>query len=143
MCISLRILKTTFITLSLFSQTINWRNVVNDGHARPMRYEIKAFRAFLNEILLYKTVFYKLSDEDIKSILHPLRHPKFFGDKKLFPKNMTDNTKKLFINELMNESPESKSSGLKYMYREADPNATVYTFTNLLNFNLYYVTIRA
>ena len=90
----------------------------------------------------YSNACCAVSLSPFQPIPHPLRHPKFYGDQKLFPENMTDNTKKLFINELMNKSPERKS-GLEYMYGEADPNATVYTFTNLLNFNLYYVTIRA
>ena len=121
---------------------MTWKNVVQSGYARPMRYEIRAFHASLNENFLFTNDFCKFSEEAIETILRPNIDPEY-SDEELFPKNTTIGANTFFMNELMDESPGRESLGLEYIYGEADPDHYAFTFRNVLNFAHYYVTIRA
>ena len=56
---------------------------------------------------------------------------------------MTNNTKTLFISEMMDESPGRKSLSLEYIYGEAGQDDTAFRFESVANFAYYCVTIRA
>ena len=122
---------------------MKWRNVVDDGYARPIRYELRAFHVSLNETFLIKNDFCKLSNLESKRLLKPimnLRHSR----QNSFPEYLIPDADLLFINELLDESPGRESyKGLEYIYGEAGPDDVEFTFTNFLSFAYYYVTIRA
>ena len=105
-----------------------------------MRYEFRAFHVPFNETDLFKVNVHGLSGSRSIDLLEQLTTSFNITN---FPKLMTNNTKALFIDELMNKSPERKSSDLEYMYAETVPKSDEFKFRNVLNFAYYYVTIRA
>ena len=107
-----------------------------------MRYELRAFHAPLDEAFFFKGNFCMHFDQVIQSILQPIIDSKDSAQK-LYPENIKPHANSLFIDVLMDKSPGNESLGMKYIYGEAGPNDSKFTFTNLLNFAYYYVTIRA
>ena len=126
-----------------FPQTIKWRNVVQNGYAKPMRYEFRAFHVSLDETFFLETDFCGLSDHAINSKLTRLVPKPELDAGEYFLNHMTNNTKTFFIDELMDKSPGRKSLGLEYIYAETNSDVSEFTFENVLNFAYYYVTIRA
>ena len=126
--------RQTFFSILL--QSIYWRKVDYDGYARPIRYEIRAFHASLEETQLFGVNFCVLDDFQSKDWLN-----NFSVSPNVTVEGI--NAKTLFINEMMNESPRNESFGTEYIYGETGPDTNRFTFKNVLNFAYYSVTIRA
>ena len=120
-----------------------WTNVINEGYARPRRYEIRAFLASLNESIFSEIEVCSDSDQKIQELIKVFAPEPLISIERMILKYMTNKTKALFIDELMDESPGRKSLGLGYIYAETGPDVSKFTFENVSNFAYYYVTIRA
>ena len=125
------------------SQTITWGNVIHEGYARPQRYELRAFHAPLDEANLAVFEFCGNSDNNIKDWLKKLSPKPSDVNEDEYLMLMPSHTKTLFINELMDESPERKSLGSEYIYAETASDVAKFTFKNVSHFAHYFVTIRA
>ena len=108
-----------------------------------MRYELRAFYISFNQTYLCGENFCGYSDSELKDLMQQLTLNTTSYNFKKFSEHMTKNTVTHFINETVDDSPARTSLGMEYIYEEAGPYATEFTFTNILNFACYYVTIRA
>ena len=120
-----------------------WTNVIEEGYARPIRYELRAYLVSWNETFFSRLKSCSDADEKVR-FMDKLLTPKLSSlVERLILEHMTNKTKALFIDELMDESPGRKSSGFEYIYAETGPDVSKFSFEKFLKFAYYFVTIRA